>query len=237
VSDAHNDAHQRIRRVHGWREWTEGVDPRELDSNGRVKPQRDQGRYVRPVGTRTYYHNTTDLANGAFTAQHENAFGTSAGGSGSESATGIKNGEIIFTATTGSGEPDSSAWPTTGTYRYQLDVTSVGANLEFGLRTLDGAAGGFVRMNSTLTTALQTIAQSQSAFTSSGLHLASVTDPSWSSGSSTDRFAVAVACWLYTGHVKQDLTMQLGETDDYADGPWTAAAAPAYNAPFFGCNF
>jgi len=33
------------------------------------------------------------------------------------------------------------------------------------------------------------------------------------------------------------MTLQLGEADDFTDGPWTASVVQPNNAIFFGSNF
>lgn len=236
VSDAQHAAHQKRQAVHGWRTWTEGLDSSELDARGRVKIQRAVGRYVRPAGTRTYYHNGTDLSIPAYSALHENTLGLTATGSANEDAPIAQGGELAWVAATPANEPSSGAWPTTGTYRYQIDCIAAGVDLTFGLLTQAGYTGGFVRINSALDTELQLIAQSQSAFSGSGLHLATITDPAWSGGSASDRFAIKIAGVRVIGHGNQIMTLQLGEADDYADGPWPEAVF-AENATFFGSNF
>lgn len=224
LSDQQYADHQSAREVHGWREWTEGLDPSELDENGLVKIQRTLGRYAPAEGTRTYYHLLTDLATGCHVALNENELGTATGTVDTETASIDHNGEVAWAATTPAGEPNSAAWPTTGVYRAQLDVASAGADLSFGLLTRNGSVGHFGRTDSGLTSCLQSFEQSQAAFTGPGLHLATVTDPAWTSGAASDRFEVLVAGNRDVGHGAQDLVLQLGEADDYADGPWEAAA-------------
>jgi hypothetical protein len=238
VSDEHHEAHQDIRVVRGWREWTEGLDPSELDESGRLKSQRLQGRWIKPKGTQTFYHNLDDLSIGAYAAEFENQLGLTATGVGTETYDSIKDtGTLVWAAASPAGRPGESAWPTTGTYRYQIDATAVGADCSFGLLTQGGAVGEFGRVSGDLSTRLQGIAQSQAAFTGSGWHVASITDPAWTSGGVNDRFVVAVAAVRIAGHAAQSLTLQLGETDDYTDGPWPEYVAATDNAVFFGTNF
>lgn len=240
VTDAQHAAHQDKQSVEGWRTWTEGIDPAELDAQGRVRVQRARGRYERPKGTRTYYHNATDLSIPAYTAANSNALAATPAGATTEDSGNVGGtGALVWAAATPSNEPDSSAWPTTGTYRYQIDCVAAGVDLTFGLLTQGtGNNGGFARLNAALDTELQLFTQSQSAFSGSGLHLATVTDPAWSSGSSTDRFAVKVAAIRVSGHGNQTMNLQVGESDDFADGPWAAApAAVADNSVLFGTNF
>jgi hypothetical protein len=242
VSDEAHAAHQAEQSVESWRTWTEGVDPFDLDKNGRVRNQRKMGRYVIPTGTRTYYHNATALSIPVYQAagvDHENELGLSPAGQTNEVSGNVGGaGALVWAAATPSNEPNSAAWPTTGVYRYQIDCIAVGADLTFGLLTQGtGDDGGFMRLNAALDTELQRVVQDQSAFSGSGLHLASITDPAWSAGSVSDRFCVLVAAVRVTGHGNQTMTLQVGESDDFADGPWTAAPPAAIeNAIFFGSN-
>jgi len=238
VSDAQHAAHQRKQTVQGWRTWTEGIDPSELDANGRVKVQRAIGRYERPKGTRTYYHNATDLSIPVYTADNSNALGLTAAGSTNENSGNVGAGSsLVWVAASPANEPSSAAWPTTGTYRYQIDCVAAGVDLTYGLLAQGSSNGGFARINSALDTELQRIVQSQSAFFGSGLFLATITNPAWSAGSASDRFAIKVAAVRVTGHGTQTMTLQLGEADDFTDGPWTAPVVQSTNATFFGSNF
>lgn len=236
VDDAAHAAHLAARALHGWREWTEGLDPLELDESGHVLPQRPRGRWIAPDGTRTYF--ASDTAGPAIhTADFNDSFTLAATGAASQTATGIgPGGKNGFTFVSPSNEPDSAAWPTTGVYRYQLDVTAVGADLTFGLLTQGAGLGHFSRAAADGLSDLQVFVQDQAAFSSSGLHLASVTNPAWTAGAVTDRWAATVASFRVVGHGNQTLTMQLGEADDFTDGPWAAApvAGDNLNAPMLG---
>lgn len=235
------DKHERIRKIRGWREWTEGLSPLELNKNGKVKIQRAIGRYNVPDGTRTYYHNNVTLA----TAIHnvnggtdERTLGTTVAGASSVTSQNLRGGDtlLVFAATTVAGEPDHAQWPT-GNYRCQIDVTSVGLDITYGLLTLGTAAGHFARVNTGLTSDLETKQQVESAFAGTGLKLATTGSVSWSSGAATDRFEILIAAQRAANHGNQSITLQLGETDDFADGPWAAAAVAVENAVFFGHNF
>lgn len=239
VPDAAHKAHQQVRSVRGWREWIDGLHPTLLDRHGYLRDQRKAGRYLRPQGTRTYYHVDEAGPTGAHSgASHYNVLKTTTGTTSSELVNVGTAGLLAFVATADAGEPDSAAWPTTGVYRAQLDVTAVGADLVFGLLTLDGAQGHFGRVNAAVTSCLQAVEQDESAFFGSGLHLATVTDPSWSSGSDTDRYEIVIAAFRSAGHGTQSMTMQLGEADDYTDGPWPGVTpVTEANPPFFGTHF
>lgn len=237
LPDGLHEKHNQTRSVRGWREWGGGLAASELD-NGRVRMQRKAGRWILPDGTRTYFHNPAALAIGAIGAPIENQLGTTAaGGPTTEQVTGLGgNGELAHAAASPAGEPNSAAWPT-GNYRAQLDVTSVDVDLEFGLLTLGNADGGFMRFDSTLGTLLETRVQQEAAFSLTGLKLATTGSVSWTAGNATDRYGYAIAAVRTAGHGNKQLTLELGETDDFTDGPWPAAVAVTDNAPFYGANF
>jgi hypothetical protein len=50
--------------------------------------------------------------------------------------------------------------------------------------------------------------------------MASVTDPAWTAGANSDRLEVLLAAIRVTGHGSQNITHQVGEEDDFVDGPW-----------------
>lgn len=238
VPEEQHEAQCDCQSVQGWRTWTEGLDDFELDAHGCVRNQRKMGRYKVPQGTRTYYNNNTS-ATTPHVADFQNLLGGSPGGAATQTTGGIGgNGRDCWSAVTSASEPDSAAWPTTGEYRYQLDVTAAGADLTFGLLNQGNQNGHFARINAAASSDLQTIVQDEAAFSGSGLHLATITDPAWTAGASTDRFGFLVAAVRTTGHGNQTMTIQVGETDDFTDGPWAAApAGPTENAPYFGTNF
>lgn len=239
VSDAAHEAHKTIRAARGWREWTEGLHPTLLDASGGVRDQRRAGRYERPKGTRTYYHNDVagPVVHGG--AAHYSTLQTTTAGAVIETVNVSTAGILCFCATTEVGEPDTTPWPTTGIYRAQLDVVAVGADLVFGLLTLDGAQGHFGRVLGDASSCVQQVEQDEAAFFGSGLHLATATDPAWLVGAKTDRHDIVIAGFRSAGHGSQSLQVQVGETDDFVDGPWSSGPTPPSddNAPFFGAHF
>ena len=231
-------AHQAVRNTPQWRSWTDGLPASEIDGNGLVKAGRPRGRYVIPDGTRTYYHNP-----GAGSSHHSgaglmiNPLGLTPDGVTPTVSSGIGGtGELTFVATTSGAEPDSAAWPTTGVYRYQLDVATAGVDLVFGCLTLGSGAGHFARASAVAD--LQTFPQDQAAFVGSGLHLASITNPAWTAGASTDLWECLQAAQRVAGHGNQTYTLNLGDADMWTDGPWPAASQPDdSNGIIMGMNF
>lgn len=236
VTDEAHMAHCMCRTPRGWREWTDGLAPELVDEHGCVIQQRVNVNHLPPDGTRTYY---VDPTAGPIleTADFNDSALLSPTGSTNQSSGVNQAGSTVLTAVTPAGEPDSAAWPTTGVYRYQIDIISAGADLTYGLLSQGGNPGYFGRVNAAGTTALQTIAQDQAAFVGAGLNIASITNPAWTAGADTDRFGIALASVRIAGHGGQTLTMQTGELDDFTDGPWPAAVVATENAAFFGMNF
>jgi len=187
----------------------------------KLKEQKLQGRYQRSEHTITYYQKNTNLLTGIHAtnvANNEDAFEKTTAVSATESTTTEGNAPFVeWTFTTASDEPNIASWPS-GTYRCQLNVTAAGAAKTYGLKTQSGAAGHFARVDSTLTSELETVEQAESIFSGTGLKLATA---SWTptAGAASDRFEVAVSG---TGTTKgQSITLTLNTTDSYADGPWT----------------
>jgi hypothetical protein len=237
AENARWEAHQKKRRIAGWREWTEGLDESELDANGHVLDQRARGRWVKPVGTRTYY-GSNNAGPAIQSATFNASFTQNPTGASNLTDTGVnQNGQLVATFVSPTNQPDSAAWPTTGVYRFQLDVTAVGADLTYGVLTQGNGLGRFARADSAGTTTLQSFQQSQAAFSSSGLNVASITNPAWTAGAATNRWAASIAAIRVVGHGTQSITIQAGETDDFTDGPWAAPAAQAGNSIFFGSMF
>lgn len=236
VSDKLHELHKTARSHPSWREWTEGLNLSDV-VNGVVPCQRDLGRYNIPLGTQTYYHNATNRATVAHNADHENELGTTAAGSSTEVASIKKNAEeLAFCATTTTGEPGLLVWPT-GAYRYQLDaVATVGADITYGLLTIGSAGGHFARVDSLMVSDLETKVQTDGVYIGTGINLATTGSVSWTSVSADDLFECLVAAGNANTKDAQDLSLQLGEADDYADGPWEASAGPL-PGHFMGFNF
>jgi hypothetical protein len=239
MPDALHRAHEKAQDLHGWREWTEGVD-RSLIHNGRVADQRRRGLYVVPDGTRTYYHNAVSQTIDALTADFENELGTSPAGATTQNVSTIDaTGQLAWAAATAANEPDTGVWPTSpGTYRAQLDVVLADVDMSYGLLTQGAGAGAFYKFYSTLATVRDSKPQDEAAFTLSGLKLATVTPgSSWLGTASSHRYGYAIAAVRTGGHGNKQMTLELGESDDFTDGPWPAAPTGGQNAVFHAHNF
>jgi hypothetical protein len=235
--DALNAAHEAGYTPQGWRTWSEGVPSDQLDRRGHVRPQRPDGKYSVPDGTLTYYQTANALANGIHAAvdpADELALGTSADSSSGQSGNfGGGDSGFAFIFTTPSNQPNNDAWPS-GDYRCQLDVSSVGGNLTYGFLTQGSAGGHFARVNSGLTSDLESWAQSEGAFSGNGLKLATTGSITPISGDLSDRWELALAAQRPASHGNQILSLTF-DGDAFADGPWPSADVA--NAVFFGAEF
>lgn len=237
VTDDLHEAHGAARTVHSWREWTEGLDSSELDENGILKSQREQGRYKVPDGTITYFLNaptqtgphtilsanyrTMELIQGTATTMFGGNLGVNADG-------------LYAAWATVASQPNFAQWPT-GDYRCQFEVSAAGAGLTFGFTTAGASSGHFARLNSTITTDLETHQQVESLFSGTGIRMASTGSVSWSLGAAGDRFEVLMAAVRDgVGHGNQSMNLLMGDSDSFADGPWGDAAD---HTIFFGSNF
>lgn len=226
-------AHAALHVTRGWREWVEGLDPRELRdrlcADGVVRPcvlpQRSQGRYVPAEGTRTYFHRDSTLTTSLHTADFENELLTGTGAAGEQICPTLGGGEdrICWAATTAANEPDNATWPT-GNYRHDIDATSAGSAITFGLLTVGASDGHFARVNDARTTHVETKAQAEGAFSLPGIKPATTGSVSWGGSTQSDRFEIAIAAGRPASHGNQSITLELNESDDFADGPWVAAA-------------
>ncbi len=217
----HND-HVSIRSQEGWRKWTEGLDPSEIN-NGQIKSQRDQGRFERPKGTRTYFASRTDLSNGIHVATFEKNASLTTTASQNQQVTIAATSDVLgWSYITPTNEPGAQVWPP-GTYRFQLDVTVNNGSNEIGLLTLGGSNGHFARIDAGITTDVETKTQVESAFTGTGLKLATTGNVSWTTGNILDRFECLVAARNPAAHGGSQIsTLQAAESYDFIDGPWFA---------------
>jgi hypothetical protein len=216
-------AHKASRKTHGWRTWTEGV-PRDELVAGRIPCQRLIGRYNVPRGTKTYYASNTAESAAAHNPDQEMQ-ALSSTGSATEIQASIAKAkeEEAFSFYTNSGEPGTATWPT-GDYRYQADVVTCGADITHGVLNIGSASGHFARVDSALasdsaTAQADTPASAQSG---TGLTLWSVTDPSWGTPGSTDRFEVLYSAGNSHAKDAETIGIQVNESDDYIDGPWSS---------------
>jgi len=214
------NSHIDAQSLHGWREWVEHLPDSEIE-NGRLKSQRDQGRYVKAIGTRTFYHNVAAATIGAYTATNENDLGTSAAGTTDQASGNIGlTGLLVWASATASPSgPDAQHWPS-GNYRHQIDCTVTTPDLNFGCLDQDSATGGFARINSARTAELERKQQQESAFSLTGLHLATTGSVGWEAGATSNQVAILITGKKVAGHGNDSMTLQLGETDDFIDGPW-----------------
>lgn len=240
VTDAQHEAHIAARTKHSWREWTEGLDPSELDAGGLLKSQRAQGRYLRPDGTVTYFINNPTRT-GVHTIASGNARsldlvqGTAQVMFGGN--LGINSDALYAQHTTIATEPGFAQWGT-GTYRAQIEVAAAGAGLTFGYTTAGASVGHFGRINAAASADIETKQQVEALGSGTGIHLFTTGSVSWGAGAVGDRFEILLACARDgVGHGNQSMDMNQGDADAFADGPFDGAAAVEDRTVFFGANF
>ena len=221
VSDVKSEQHVAAQESWGFKHWVDHLPLEESDAapsiiisgRRRLKPQRPQGRYKRAGGTITYFQRDTDRP-GVHTVTHEDAFELAAGAGETESISIPQLVRRFFQFTTPSNEPNSADWPD-GTYRCQLDVSSTGADIIYGLR--DGF-GHFARVDSGLTTDEEAADQSQPIFSGTGLKMATV---AWNpaAGAAGDRFECLVYAENQNAHMAEIIELSF-DADAFVDGPW-----------------
>lgn len=226
VTDSLHLDHRAARTPHGWREWTEGLAPDDLDENGHIKMQRSLGRFTPADGTRTYFMQAAARASGVHVATDEVAFETSADSSSVTENTGSSSDELSFLFTTPTNEPDQGTW-TTGVFRCSFDAATVDADMEFGLLTLGGSAGHFGRVNAALSSEVDTKVQTQAAITATGITVVDTGSVTFGGTTQSDRFeALVVQRNTATMGGPQTVTLTC-DADGFADGPWPAPVAGA----------
>jgi hypothetical protein len=217
-----SDAHHAVLTHRGYEDWTEGLDPSELDpETGKLKGQREQGRYLPLGSTMTWFGSSTTAASAAVAADKELAMLASVSSpttsSSSNYAGGVSRLAFLFTSpTAGTG---FSQWPT-GIYRGQLSVSAAGAGMTYGMGTTGSVAGYLGRYDTTLGTALETKAQGEALFTGTGTKLGTTGSVSWTAGSATDVYAVLVGGTRAASTSNQTFTLNINGANTFGDGPW-----------------
>lgn len=230
----------------GWMHWCEHLPETEIETETeythekqtrilpkarqKLKEQRAQGRYKQAEHTTTYYQQNTSRAAGYITATNENAFETSTAASGTQTVTTNSGIVEAWCFCTPANEPNSADWPS-GTFHVQVNCTSASATSKYGCGGLGALLGGngWVRLDSTLATALDSVSNSlgSAEFSGTGLKLTTPTT-TWDSaaGSASDCFSIRVGA---QGSNHGDaVTLQFNTTDSYADGPWGSAAVAVF---------
>ena len=217
VLDSKLADYEAARTKHGWRHW--GLD-------GKVPDQRALGRYSPAKGTRTVYQRDTDSAVGFLTADNENEFNIVPGTSGSETSGGAAPAEerSAFSFISQIGFPSlPGGWPgLPGDYRIQLDVSAVGADIEYGAKNFSAEFGGFYRTSIDPTGVVSSEQQDEGNQTGTGLKLVS-TSGNFPGSNGTDRWVVAIALTSTAPHGgDQTLTLDFDTSDAFSDGNWPA---------------
>jgi len=239
VSDPKSEELLAAQEPWGWRHWVDHLSEGESDPDPsvlapdrrRLKQQRPLGRYRKPKGTRTYFGRSDLRGTGIHLAIEENAFETSAGPGDSETVLVPKaEGKMAFAFTTPNTEPGSADWPdgSPEPYEVKLDVSTAEADIDYGLLDLPGAVGHFARVNSSLTTDLETHPQAEGFFEGTGIKTATYTG-TWAAGNATDRFEALVAARNTNAHMDESFGLTF-DADASASGPWTAVGGDVTGA-------
>ena len=226
--DELHDMHVARRAPIGWRDWGGHLDAAELDAEtGKVLPQYAQGRMSPPRGTLTQFLRDTTRASTVHTISGnlELAMLSAAGaGESLESGSMAASSDILaYVWHSDTTFPNVADWPN-GLYECQTDCSNLDTNVTYGLLTLGASIGHFANASAGLTADQETWQQSQGAFNSSGINLASQTfDPA--SSFLGDRFECLIAAARSAGcHGNRSMTLDFN-SDAFARGPWVAAAA------------
>ena len=222
ATDVLAGTHEKAVTEQGWRDFGQHLDPSELDENGRVKSQRLQKRYKIPPGTLTFFLYDNVLANGIHTADHEfDADETDIAVQSGQTAT-IAAGatEQAHVWVTVANKPNSADWPN-GVYRVQIDVQTAMNAQGYGFLTINSVAGHMARVNSGISSDLQSWEQDEIAFTGTGIKLGTNTiDPG--SGGVTDRYEALLVFENSSGTMEGTLTVRCDDSDSFMDGPWVS---------------
>lgn len=226
--------HARARSVNCWwdRRWADHLSSAELDAEGDLKSQRDQGRFKPNDHTITWYWTTTNRAVGIYAAVQEKALSRSVG-SGSitvnlaAGAAGVEG----LTLTSPASDPNQGSWPT-GNYRCQMDISSLGTSCSIRLEN-DDSETNYVRLNSALTTIVDNeylaVGGSAANIVTTGIHLMSTgATGSWSPSGSTASDVVMIRFVVTNGNMMaaEDIIFTC-DSDAFVDGPWTEGGVNA----------
>ena len=171
---------------------------------------------------KTFFLRDIDQSNTTHVADFENQM-TAGAGAGETESQDLSGGESRLThlwATLVS-EPDSAAWPT-GDYRCQMDITTAGSAITYGLAVAGTANGHFARSTGGLSSDLETKVQSEGLFSGVGQKLATTGSVSWGAGTDLDRFECLLAATRAANHGNQAIEVTYN-TNSFADGPWSTA--------------
>ncbi len=213
-----------------WRDWTEGL-PKEEIVDSKLRDQRPLGRFRRAKGTKTFGLRDLIQASGVHAtsnANYEDQMTRDAFGASELESENLGGGasELTHLWTTLTTEPNDSDWPS-GNYRCSMDISTVGADITFGLRTAGAVTGHFARVNSGLSSDLETFAQTEALFGSpAGIKVATTGTIDPAAGAAVDRFECLLAATRTADHGNQPLEVRYS-SDSWADGPWTVAAGQA----------
>lgn len=172
---------------------------------------------------KTFFHTNTDLASGVHGSPEEKLQSTTAPASTTTlTIAGIDNdGEPVCTFTTTAGEPNAVTWAT-GVYTVIVDCLAIDTDTAFGFGMAGGQSGHIARVDSGLTSDLETHPQAEALFTTPGLKSATYTG-AWSAvGTAADRFECFLVANQTAGMMAmggKSITLRFNG-DAKSTGPW-----------------
>ncbi len=208
------DAHQAENK--GWRDWGE-----EGLGDGRAVPlQRLLGRYRRSGGTQTFFKTNNARTNTLDGATDELASESTADTGTVTEAVSAGADEVIMVWTSPVGSP-GVAWPTD--VAGQLDINSIGGDIDVGFRTAGGAAGHIARIVTGLGSHVETKEMAETLFNSTGIKSYTVSG-AWTAGNDTDdRLEALLAATRAASMGGQSVKINTA-ADSFTDGAWAGAA-------------
>ncbi len=136
--------------------------------------------------------------------------------------------KLTHAFTTQAGDPNVVDWPVASggdPYGCTIEVGQAGGDVTYGLLTIGGSNGEFVRVNSSCTRQEGWV-QSQSVFSGTGSKTATNTTVNPSSGAAGDRYQVRWAAARAASHGTQNFRIDVGTGTNEAVGPWVGEVAP-----------
>ena len=221
-------AAQAARTMRGWREWTEGVDPKVIDPRtGKVGQQAPLGLRSPKTGTYTRYLNDQNQGISGHTLDRELATYTDPTTAGDLSMVSAKTSAATeawgwnFGGSLKGGGTDG-VHPN-GLYQAQIDCTLNEGSHVYGIKTLNSVTGHFGIWNAIGGSHTDSWEQTEGTHSGTGVKVCSRTlNPT--DGDVFDLYQAICVIDKPSGHGGGDhtFTLELNEADDLIEGPWDA---------------
>ena len=229
TTDFLNKALYDFQRPTGWRTWGEKGD----GIGTSVPQQRPLGRYSGSKGTITFFKRDIVLASGNHVASNELEMNQTAGAGElvQENIAGATS-KLMHMWTSPVGEP-GVAWPTD--VNGQIDVFDGGADVTYGFRAAGSVTGHIARVNTGLTSDVDTKAQAELLFSLNGIKVYTVSG-AWSAGSDADdRVEALLGATRIANHGNQPLDITCN-SDSFLEGAWVPPDGPGVDEEWRGAQ-